>query len=79
MSEVGIIEILCDACGQTMKKKLSMPSLIGFDDVGRSGRKNGEDKKDTSKKETSGKETKAEAKKEPKSDSSSGKVKTPAK
>jgi len=62
MSEVGKIEVLCDECGEPMKKQLSMPALIGFDDVGRSGRKNGEDNKEASKKETSKKENKTESK-----------------
>ena len=34
-----------------MTKKLSMPSLIGFDDIGRSGRKNDTEKKESTKKE----------------------------
>ena len=36
MSEIGKIEVLCDHCGQHMKKMLSVPALVGFDDVGRS-------------------------------------------
>jgi len=36
MSEIGRIEIACDQCGKQMKKMLSAPTLIGFDDVGRS-------------------------------------------
>ena len=36
MSEIGKIEILCDHCQQPMKKLISMPALIGFDDIGRS-------------------------------------------
>jgi putative FmdB family regulatory protein len=36
MSEIGKIEVICDHCGDRMRKKLSMPTLIGFDDVGRS-------------------------------------------
>ena len=40
MSEIGKIEVLCDHCNQPMKKMVSMPSLIGFDEIGRSiGRK----------------------------------------
>ena len=78
MSEVGKVEILCDACGQTMKKKLSMPSLIGFDDVGRSGRSKENGKEDTPKKETSIKETKTDStsKKDSKSVSSTKKEKS---
>ena len=56
MSEIGKIEVACDACGMKMKKMLSAPTLIGFDDVGRSISKkdmaNGE-KSDSSKKTTS--------------------------
>jgi putative FmdB family regulatory protein len=36
MSEIGKVEVICDHCGARMRKKLSMPTLIGFDDVGRS-------------------------------------------
>ena len=36
MSEIGKIDIICDSCGSKMKKQLSAPTLIGFDDVGRS-------------------------------------------
>ena len=36
MSEIGKINVACDACGSQMKKLLSAPTLIGFDDVGRS-------------------------------------------
>ena len=36
VSEIGKIEILCDDCQQPMKKLLSLPTLIGFDNVGRS-------------------------------------------
>lgn len=36
MSEIGKIAIPCDHCGTQMKKMLSAPTLIGFDDVGRS-------------------------------------------
>ena len=36
MSEIGKIEIQCDACAGQMKKLLSAPTLIGFDSVGRS-------------------------------------------
>ena len=36
MSEIGKIEVICESCGTQMKKMLSAPTLIGFDDVGRS-------------------------------------------
>jgi putative FmdB family regulatory protein len=36
MSDIGKIEVICDQCGTRMRKQLSMPTLIGFDDVGRS-------------------------------------------
>ena len=36
MSEIGKIEVACDQCGEQMKKMLSAPTLIGFDNVGRS-------------------------------------------
>lgn len=36
MSEIGKIEVVCDTCGVQMKKMLSAPTLLGFDDVGRS-------------------------------------------
>jgi len=36
ISEIGKIEVVCDTCGGKMNKLLSAPSLIGFDDVGRS-------------------------------------------
>jgi len=36
VSEIGKIEILCDECGKSMKKLLSIPALIGFDNIGRS-------------------------------------------
>ncbi len=50
MSEIGKIEVLCDHCGRPMKKMLSVPALVGFDDVGRSiskkDRENGSNGKD---------------------------------
>ena len=52
MSEIGKIEVICDSCGTQMKKMLSAPTLIGFDNVGRSiGKKDKstDPKKDTSK------------------------------
>ena len=36
MSEIGKIEILCDHCGAPMKKMMSAPALLGFDNIGRS-------------------------------------------
>lgn len=51
MNEIGKIEVTCDACGHQMKKLLSAPTLLGFDDVGRSISKS--DKANNSKKETS--------------------------
>lgn len=51
MNEIGKIEVMCDACGNQMKKLLSAPTLLGFDDVGRSISKS--DKANNSKKETS--------------------------
>lgn len=44
VSEIGKIEILCNECDLPMKKMLSVPALIGFDNVGRSrGRKDKEE------------------------------------
>ena len=69
VSEIGKIKVLCDACGNPMKKLLSIPALIGFDNIGRSGRKKENEvapKKDTVKKtESSNKNpAKADAKKD---------------
>ena len=50
VSEIGKIEILCDGCGKPMKKLLSVPALIGFDSIGRSGRQ--KDKDEAPKKES---------------------------
>ena len=36
MSEVGRIQVLCQECSKPMIKQLSVPTLIGFDNVGRS-------------------------------------------
>jgi len=36
MSEIGKISVSCDQCDHQMKKMLSAPTLLGFDDVGRS-------------------------------------------
>lgn len=52
MSEIGKIEVNCDSCFAQMKKMLSAPTLIGFDDVGRSiskKEKSADTKKDSSK------------------------------
>lgn len=57
MSEIGKIQVKCDQCGTTMKKMLSAPTLIGFDDVGRSI-----SKKDKAKASTSGKKSKSSKK-----------------
>lgn len=51
ISEIGKVVVTCDNCGAKMVKQLSMPTLIGFDDVGRSiGKK---DKEKSEKKEVS--------------------------
>lgn len=49
MNEIGKIKVECDACGAGMNKMLSAPTLIGFDEVGRSISK--KDKTTDSKKE----------------------------
>ena len=36
MSEIGKIKVECNSCGTVMNKMLSAPTLIGFDEVGRS-------------------------------------------
>jgi putative FmdB family regulatory protein len=59
MSEIGKIQISCDRCGKLMAKKLSAPTLIGFDNVGRSISK--KDEKGTASGESS-KSTTAEKK-----------------
>ncbi len=59
ISEIGKLEVLCSDCGQKMKKLLSAPMLVGFDDVGRSVNK--KDRDDKTKKGT-----KSKAKKESK-------------
>lgn len=53
MSEIGNIEVNCTVCGAKMKKMLSAPTLIGFDDVGRSISK--KEKADVGKSEGTGK------------------------
>ena len=50
VSEIGKIDIKCDICGSQMKKLLSLPALIGFDNIGRSRRK--KDSEETTKKDT---------------------------
>jgi len=64
MNEIGKVEINCSACGSKMNKMLSAPTLIGFDDVGRSISK--KDKSETSKKDSSA--STAEVKKSAKKD-----------
>lgn len=61
VSEIGKIEILCDGCDLPMKKMLSVPALIGFDNVGRS--RGGKDKEESTAKGS-------EKSKTPKSESS---------
>ena len=59
VSEIGKIAVLCDDCKKPMKKMLSLPALIGFDNVGRSlSRKERTEapKKESSNKESSNKE-----------------------
>jgi putative FmdB family regulatory protein len=64
VAEIGKIRVECDACSEPMRKLLSVPTLIGFDSVGRSiGRKEKESAGETkqtagadAKKETPGKE-----------------------
>lgn len=51
ISEIGKIQVGCDHCGATMTKQLSMPALIGFDNVGRSVTK--KEKSDSASCETS--------------------------
>ena len=60
MNEIGKIVIPCDVCEQPMKKQLSAPTLIGFDDVGRSISK--KDKNSTDKKVTPAPKEKASKK-----------------
>jgi len=60
VSEIGKIAVLCDDCKKPMKKMLSLPALIGFDNVGRSlSRKERTEapKKESSNKESSNKES----------------------
>lgn len=59
MSEIGKFIVTCNSCGTQMKKLLSAPSLIGFDDVGRSISK--KDKAGNSKKEVTKKSPKKDA------------------
>jgi len=60
ISEIGKIEVFCSDCGAKMKKLLSAPMLMGFDDVGRSVNKKERDKKSN---KASTKKVKKEAKK----------------
>ena len=50
VSEIGKIEVLCEKCGKPMKKLLSVPALIGFDNIGRSRSK--KDKEESPKKDS---------------------------
>jgi len=59
MSEIGKIEVLCDHCGQPMKKMMSMPALVGFDDIGRSVSKKDKKRNGST---TNGKEVKKKTK-----------------
>lgn len=36
ISEIGEIKVICDKCGAPMKKMMSVPALVGFDNIGRS-------------------------------------------
>ena len=56
VGEIGKIEILCDECGKPMKKMLSLPALIGFDNIGRS--RSRKDREEVPKKDTTGKSDK---------------------
>lgn len=60
MSEIGEIVIPCDVCDEPMKKQLSAPTLIGFDDVGRSISK--KEKNSTNKKQAPAPKEKASKK-----------------
>lgn len=43
VNEIGKIQVLCEKCNSPMRKMISLPALIGFDEAGRSvGRKNQE-------------------------------------
>ncbi len=66
VSEIGKIEVLCDDCNKPMKKMLSLPALIGFDNAGSSRSK--KDSEGTSKSESPKKEpaVKTESKKDSK-------------
>lgn len=59
MNEIGKIEVLCDRCDEPMKKMMSAPALVGFDNIGRSVSK--KDKKQNGS-NTNGKKLKKEAK-----------------
>ena len=50
VSEIGKIDVSCDDCRIPMKKMLSLPALIGFDNIGRS--RNKKDKEEAPKKDT---------------------------
>jgi len=59
ISEIGKIEVLCDHCGAQMKKMMSVPALVGFDNIGRSVSKKD---KNSNGSESNGKVVKKEAK-----------------
>ena len=59
ISEIGKIEVLCDHCGAPMKKMMSVPALVGFDNIGRSvSKKNNNSNSPGSNGKTMKKETK---------------------
>lgn len=61
VNEIGKIQVRCEHCESQMKKMISLPALIGFDEVGRSvGRKD----PSTGQEAPKGKEAKAEATKD---------------
>jgi len=62
VSEIGKINVLCEDCQEPMKKLLSLPTLIGFDNVGRSiGRKEKEPSKEKKAETTAKKDKTASA------------------
>ena len=69
VSEIGNIEILCDDCNKQMKKMLSLPALIGFDNVGRSRSSKDKEESPTSGAQKSESQKSESQKKEPASKS----------
>ena len=61
MSEIGKIEVVCESCGSKMSKMLSAPTLIGFDEVGRSVSKKDKANNDSSKKSDGASSSKKDA------------------